>query len=60
MKNIFLVGDSIRFGAPNPSKYNNISPGYERYVREKLEGISPNWGLKTVWGVGYKFEVINL
>ena len=27
-------------------------------LREKLEGISPKWCLKTVWGVGYKFEVI--
>ena len=27
-------------------------------LREKLEGVSPNWGLKTVWGVGYKFEVL--
>lgn len=26
-------------------------------LREKLEGISPQWSLKTVWGVGYKFEV---
>ena len=26
-------------------------------LREKLEGISSQWGLKTVWGVGYKFEV---
>ena len=26
-------------------------------LREKLEGVSPNWSLKTVWGVGYKFEV---
>lgn len=26
-------------------------------LREKLEGISANWELKTVWGVGYKFEV---
>lgn len=25
-------------------------------LREKLEGISPEWSLKTVWGVGYKFE----
>ena len=23
---------------------------------EKLEGISDKWALKTVWGVGYKFE----
>jgi len=26
-------------------------------LREKLEGVSPEWSLKTVWGVGYKFEV---
>ena len=26
-------------------------------LREKLEGTSEKWGLKTVWGVGYKFEV---
>ena len=28
-------------------------------LREKLEGISEQWSLKTVWGVGYKFEVNN-
>ena len=32
MKNLFLIGDSIRFGAP-PS-----SPGYGIYVKEKLAG----------------------
>lgn len=26
-------------------------------LREKLEGVASNWQLKTVWGVGYKFEV---
>ena len=26
-------------------------------LREKLEGASDQWNLKTVWGVGYKFEV---
>ena len=25
-------------------------------LREKLEGVSESWSLKTVWGVGYKFE----
>ena len=25
-------------------------------LREKLEGVSEKWSLKTVWGVGYKFE----
>ena len=27
-------------------------------LREKLEGVSEQWNLKTVWGVGYKFEVL--
>ena len=26
-------------------------------LREKLDGVSDKWSLKTVWGVGYKFEV---
>ncbi|MEG1180535.1 MAG: response regulator transcription factor [Oscillospiraceae bacterium] len=26
-------------------------------LREKLENVSEHWALKTVWGVGYKFEV---
>ena len=26
-------------------------------LREKLEGVSDKWRLKTVWGVGYKFEL---
>ena len=26
-------------------------------LREKLENVSEQWSLKTVWGVGYKFEV---
>ena len=28
-------------------------------LREKLEGASDKWVLKTVWGVGYKFELLN-
>ena len=27
-------------------------------LREKLEGVSDKWELKTVWGVGYKFETM--
>ena len=27
-------------------------------LREKLEVVQENWSLKTVWGVGYKFEVL--
>lgn len=26
-------------------------------LREKLKNVSEKWALKTVWGVGYKFEV---
>jgi len=26
-------------------------------LREKLENVSDKWSLKTVWGVGYKFEL---
>ncbi len=28
-------------------------------LREKIEGVSDKWELKTVWGVGYKFELKN-
>ena len=27
-------------------------------LREKLEGVSDKWALKTVWGVGYKFDTV--
>ena len=27
-------------------------------LREKLENVSDKWSLKTVWGVGYKFELM--
>ena len=27
-------------------------------LREKIEGVSDQWGLRTVWRVGYKFEVV--
>ena len=27
-------------------------------LRKKLEGVSDKWTLKTVWGVGYKFELL--
>ena len=25
-------------------------------LREKLEGVSDEWELRTIWGVGYKFD----
>ena len=28
-------------------------------LREKLEDVSDKWSLKTVWGVGYKFEMLD-
>jgi DNA-binding response OmpR family regulator len=27
-------------------------------IREKLEGASEQWNLRTIWSVGYKFEVL--
>ena len=27
-------------------------------LRDKLEGVSDKWSLKTVWAVGYKFELL--
>ena len=36
MKNIFLIGDSVRFG----TKGTNPTPGYAVLVKEKLEGIA--------------------
>ena len=29
-------------------------------LREKLENVSSEWCLKTVWGVGYKFEITKI
>ncbi len=29
-------------------------------LREKLENVSDEWSLKTVWGVGYKFEITKI
>lgn len=29
-------------------------------LREKLENVSEEWSLKTVWGVGYKFEIAKI
>lgn len=28
-------------------------------LREKLQGVSEQWEIKTVWGVGYKFELVD-
>ena len=29
-------------------------------LRNKLDGVSDSWNLKTVWGVGYKFATLNI
>jgi len=39
MKNVLLIGDSIRFGAAANPEYNTAnSPGYGAYVKEMLKG----------------------
>jgi DNA-binding response OmpR family regulator len=30
-----------------------------RKLREKCDGVSDRWGIRTIWGVGYKFEVVS-
>ena len=40
MKNIFLIGDSIRHGSYVETLDSKLSPGYGVYVKEKLEGIA--------------------
>jgi DNA-binding response OmpR family regulator len=27
-------------------------------LRDKLDGVSKEWNLKTIWGIGYKFETV--
>ena len=36
--------------------YSRTVDVHVKRLREKLEGVSDKWCLKTVWGVGYKFE----
>ena len=41
MKNVFLIGDSIRYGAiSNPDYQTANSPGYGIYVAEMLNGVA--------------------
>ena len=41
MKNVFLIGDSIRYGANrNPDYSTANSPGYGVYVTEMLKGTA--------------------
>ena len=46
----------ILWGIGYPSEERTIDV-HMRRLREKLEGVSDKWSLKTVWGVGYKFEI---
>ena len=36
--------------------YITVVEWHVKRLREKLEGVSDKWELKTVWSVGYKFE----
>ncbi len=44
-------------GALNIMANSRTIDVHVKRLREKLEGASEQWNLKTVWGVGYKFEV---
>ena len=43
------------FDYPGDSRTVDV---HVKRLREKLEGVSDKWVLKTVWGVGYKFEIL--
>ena len=38
---------------------NYLAEAARKVLREKLQGTSDKWLIKTVWGVGYKFEFLN-
>lgn len=38
--------------------YSRTVDVHIKRIREKIEGAGKNWSLQTVWGVGYKFEVL--
>ena len=40
MKKVYLIGDSIRYGARASTPGGEVSPGYECFVREKLQDIA--------------------
>ena len=46
---------NIVWGYEYPGDVRTVDVHIKR-LREKLEGVSDQWSLKTVWGVGYKFE----
>lgn len=48
-----LLDEVWGFDYPGDSRTVDV---HVKRLREKLEGVSDKWLLKTVWGVGYKFE----
>ena len=50
------LADMKRYRRANPGLVVGIIGCMAERLREKLEGVSDKWELKTVWGVGYKFE----
>ena len=51
------IGNIIRISRKSFGDSRTVDVHVKR-LREKLEGVSDKWSLKTVWGVGYKFEVL--
>ncbi len=49
-----LLDEVWGFEYPGDSRTVDV---HVKRLREKLEGVSEQWTLKTVWSVGYKFEV---
>ena len=48
---------NLVWGYSYAGDYRTVDVHIKR-LREKVEGVSDQWALKTVWGVGYKFETV--
>ena len=51
------LAEMKRYRRANPGLVVGVIGCMAERLREKLAGASDKWELKTVWGVGYKFEV---
>ena len=59
MVHVFNFKDNYYIFDTGSSSLHECDEKCALILREKL-GENPHWQLKTVWGVGYKFEVKQL
>ena len=56
-QSLVRTGKGVNIRQKADSGHDRTVDVHIKRLREKLEGVSDQWSLKTVWGVGYKFEV---